>query len=663
MAIVLPAPSRPPVKGAPAIQLRAYRQWKTGQSFAQRDRWADAAEAFIHACQWPQDGAYGVAAIHALIKAGQPELALEMARRSHLAHPDLTVAYTLEAHAWLSLGRHSEAVKTLALAPAHLPKDHDFWVSLAVALQKESRHHEAIQVFMQALMMRLDQPLTHYHLGTSFRELGMKAEAAECVRTALALGLEDGEMFARAQLLILERAGLEWARANQVMVELREAVAKLPEGAPVQTGAFQHAVLVDDPLEQLKVARHFAAHASQAVPQCPRVSSQRRDGRVRVGYASADFHNHATSYLMVEMLEHHDHSKFEVFLFSKGPDDGSDMRRRIKASSEHFEDVSGLSFQRMAQHIRDLDIDILIDLKGGTHNTLLPAFGARPARLQISWLGYPGTTGASYIDYVVGDRVVTPLEHAHHFSEMIAQMPHCYQPNDSKRLRPLQADRKAWGLPQEALVLCGFHQPYKISAEVFDVWCRLLHAEPRAVLWLLSWNPSVQPRLTEEAKIRGIAADRLFFVPILPLADHLHRLSCADLFLDAWPCHAHTTASEALWVGVPVLTWIGPTFAQRVAASLLEAVSLPQCVATDLINYEHKVLDLLRNSAARHQIRDHLIAQAPKSPLFDGACFAHDFEALLLRMWERYLEGLPPAHLPAIQPDFTTDARNDEGAA
>ena len=649
MAIDLPTPSHPPPKGAPAGQLRAYQQWKTGQSFAQKERWADAAEAFIHACHWSQDGAYGVAAIHALIKAGQPELALEMARQSHLAHPDFLLTYTLEAHAWLSLGRHSEAINTLVSAPSHIPKDHDFLVSLAVALQKESRHHDAIKVFMQALGMKLDQPVTHYRMGMSFKDLGLKAEAAECIRTALSLGLEDGEMFARAQLLILERDTLQWTRAKQSMFELREAVGKLPDGALVQTGAFQHAVLINDPLEQLKVARHFAAHAARDLPAWPKVRSPRQEGRVRVGYVSADFCNHATSQLMVEMLEHHDRSRFEIFLFSNGPDDGSDLRRRVECSSEHFHDVRGLSFYRMAEHVRDLDIDILIDLKGGTHDTLLPAFSLRPARLQMSWLGYPGSTGASYIDYVVGDRIVTPLEHSHHFSEMIAQMPYCYQPNDSKRPKPVQTNRKAWGLPQEALVLCAFHQPYKISSEVFDVWCRLLHAEPRALLWLLNWNPSVQPRLTEEAKIRGIGADRLFFAPLLPLQDHLNRLACADLFLDTWPCHAHTTASEALWVGVPVVTWIGPTFGQRVGASLLEAVALPECVAADVISYEGKILDLLQNNSARQQLRAHLGEQQTQSFLFDGSRFARDFEALWLRMWGRYLQGLPPAHLPATQ--------------
>jgi predicted O-linked N-acetylglucosamine transferase (SPINDLY family) len=318
------------------------------------------------------------------------------------------------------------------------------------------------------------------------------------------------------------------------------------------------------------------------------------------------------------------------------------------AASEHFEDMRGNSFERIAQRVREQQIDILIDLKGATHDTTLPVFACRPAPLQVSWLGFPGTTGASYIDYLIGDRVVTPLENAHHFKERIAQMPHCYQPNDGLRVRPQGSRRSEWGVPEDALLLCGFHQAYKITPAVFDVWCSLLRAQPRAVLWLLKWNLNVQQQLVAEAAARGIAADRLVFAPLISADDHLRRLSCADVFLDTWPCNAHTTASEALWVGVPVVTLMGQTFAQRVAASLLEAVKLPQLVTHSPAEYEAKVASLMNDSPARQDLRIHLQGQCAQSPLFDGQRFAHDLEALLSRMWERKKQGLAADFLPAV---------------
>ncbi len=647
MALVLPTPVIPAKVGASKAQLKAYKHWLAGQGFAQNQQWARALAAFEQASHWPVDTAYPVAAVHAAIKAGRSEYAVQLARRLHLNHPLVLIGYTLESHAWLALGQHDEAVSCLHSLPAELSKDHDAWVSLGVALQRSRRHPEAVQAFMAGLAQRMDQPLAHFRMGMSFKDMGLKAEAAECVRTALILGLGTSELAALGQLLFLEREACRWPQAQQALIELNAALARAPDGQPIETGPFPHAVIVADPLAQLKVAQHYAAHVQRTVRCLPKVLAKRGGARIRLGYASADFHQHATSQLMVQMLESHDRERFEVTLFSTGPSDGSAMRQRVQASVEHFEDLRGFSFERVAQRIRECSIDILVDLKGATHDTLLPVFAYQPAPLQVSWLGFPGTTGASYIDYFVGDRVVTPIAHAHHFSEAIAQMPNCYQPNDAHRPRPMVRERSAWGVPDDALLLCGFHQSYKISAEVFDVWCRILHAEPRASLWLLQWNMNVKHALEAAARVRGIGAHRLLFAPLLPLEEHLSRLGCADLYLDAWPCNAHTTAGEALWMGVPVVTLIGPTFAQRVAASLLHTVQLSQWVSDTPEGYELKVLSLLRDAGLRQSLRAHLTGQRHSS-LFDGYQFARDFEALLMRMWEHKLAGLKPRALPAM---------------
>ncbi|MES2886759.1 MAG: glycosyltransferase [Pseudomonadota bacterium] len=650
MALVLPTPSSPAAAGAPAAQVRAHKRWKAGQAHASQQQWPSAAEAFDQARRWQAEPAYAIAAVHAHIKASRPEQALVVAQQLHADHPQVLIGYTLESHALLALGRHESAVRCLEGLPPGVVKDHDAWISLGVSLQRCRRHEEAIQAFMQGLAQKMDNAVAHFRLGMSFKDLGMKAEAAECVRTALALGLGSSELSARGQLVFLEREACRWPQAALAMQELRSALGRTPDHVALETGPFPHAVFVDDPLEQLKVARHYAAHAQASIrplPRAPAAAAAAPGRRLRLGYASADFHQHATSQLMVQMLECHDRERFEVTLFSTGPDDQSAMRRRVKAACEHFEDLRGFSFERVAQRVRECQIDILIDLKGATHDTLLPVFACRPAPLQVTWLGFPGTTGAAYIDYFIGDAIVTPLAHAGHFSEKIAQMPHCYQPNDAHRAQPVPSPRAQWGVPEGALVLCGFHQSYKISPEVFDVWCRLLQSEPRAVLWLLQWNVNVQRALQAAAAARGIASERLLFAPVVPLQDHLGRLACADVYLDAWPCNAHTTAGEALWMGVPVVTLIGPTFAQRVAASLLTAVKLPQLVCETPAAYEATVMQLLRDAPTRQALRAHLQAQRRQSTLFDGQRFARDFEAVVGRMWQRKLTGQGPEALPA----------------
>jgi predicted O-linked N-acetylglucosamine transferase (SPINDLY family) len=243
--------------------------------------------------------------------------------------------------------------------------------------------------------------------------------------------------------------------------------------------------------------------------------------------------------------------------------------------------------------------------------------------------------------------VITPLALAGHYSEKIAQMPHCYQPNDSQRLRALTSDRAEWGAPADKLLLCAFHQSYKISAEVFDHWCSILERVPNAVLWLLCWNTNVQDTLLAEARSRGIAAERLLFAPLLPHDEHMRRLGCADIYLDAWPCNAHTTAGEALWVGVPVVTLTGEIFAQRVAASLLETLGVPQLICHDREQYVDAVIALAHDPERRAALRAQIEAQRTASTLFDGVRFARDIEALYERMWARAVAGLPPEHLSA----------------
>ena len=645
MAVQLPDPSPP--GGLPA-QTRAHKRWQAGQGHARREQWPLAAQEFEQAAALHGDPAYVLAATHALICAGRAGDAVRRARALRAAEPRTRLAYTLESHALLSLGRAEDSIACLLALPADVPRDHDHHVSLAVSLQRCGRHPEAIKCFFDALALKMDDALSHFRLGMSFKELGMMAEAAECVRTAVVLGLDSSDLAARGQLAFLEREACRWNAADEVLGDLRQALRALPAGTPRETGAFPHAVLVDDPREQLKVATHYALHAATQVRPLPRRVARARDGRLRVGYLSADFHQHATSQLIAQMLESHDRSAFEVTLLSAGGEDGSALRQRMRAACEHFEELRGQSFEAMAARIRALGIDILVDVKGATFGTLMPVLAARPAPVQVNWLGFPGTSGAPFIDYIVGDPVLTPLGDGAHFSEKIAQLPGCYQPNDAQRPLPAPSARADWGLAEDSLVLCAFHQSYKISAEVFDTWCDLLRELPQSVLWLLQWNRNVQQALSAAARERGIAAERLVFAPLLPAAAHISRLASADLFLDTWPCNAHTTASEALWAGVPVVTIVGRTFAQRVGASLLHAIGHDELVCDDVASYRQLAIALAADPARRAALRAHLVVQRTASRLFDGASFVRDLEALYSRMWSRALSGAPAEHLPAI---------------
>jgi predicted O-linked N-acetylglucosamine transferase (SPINDLY family) len=581
------------------------------------------------------------------MKCGRTADAAQRALRTRCQHPLQPLGYTLQSQALLEQGRAAEALECLEALPAQLAPDRGQLMLKALCLQQLRRHAEAVPVLLQALGLKLDDPYLHFHLGTSLKEQGMKAEAAECVRTAVTLGVGSSDLAARGQLVFLEREACRWAEAADEMAKLRAALCDVPANTPMETSPFSHAVLVNDPLEQLKVATHYALHVARKVQALPRQRARAHAGRLRIGYVSADFHTHATSQLLVQTLECHNRQNFEISCFSTGPDDGSALRRRVVAAVEHFEDVRGQGFEAIARRVRERGIHILVDLKGATHDSLLPVFACRPAPLQISWLGFPGSTGAPYIDYLVGDPVLTPLADAAHFSEQIAQLPLCYQPNDAHRARPRAALRSEWGVADDALLLCGFHQSYKISEEVFDVWCSLLEQRPQAVLWLLQWNTNVSATLRAAARRRGIDEQRLVFVPLLSLDEHLSRLACADVFLDAWPCNAHTTAGEALWVGVPVVTLTGASFAQRVASSLLHAVQLDQLVCMDVDAYRAQVLALIDDPLRRAALRAHLQAQRESSPLFDGARMARDLEALWQRMWRRALDGLPPAPLAA----------------
>jgi predicted O-linked N-acetylglucosamine transferase (SPINDLY family) len=630
--------------GRHAAAARAEKAWLAGQNFVRKGRYADAVQQFQAATRWqPQDVLFGLNLADALIKSGDVQRGLEVAEQAARLEPANAIAFALRVSALMRLNRHEQLAQLLdAASPERMTADS--YCILGTAHMRLARPQAAIQAFLNSLALKPADAETHYRLGLAFNELNLKEEASECFRTALLMGLGPLEGGVRDLLAFYERDVCDWRRGEEQLSELRDSIARLAPDSALQTNPFVHVTLLDDPVQQLKSARSCARFYAQNVNPLPAVTAQRRE-RIRLGYVSADVRQHATAYLMAELLERHDRDRFEVTLYSHGTEDSSPIRDRMVRAAAHHVRAQDMSPLQLAERVREDGIDILVDLKGYTKDSRPAVFAYRPAPLQVAYLGFPGTSGADFMDYVIGDPYVTPLDSADCFSEKIAQLPGCYQCNDGSRPLPVAPTRASQGLPEEALVLCGFNQAYKISAVVFDVWCRLLHRLPQAVLWLHSWNEQSPAALKREAAQRGIDPARLVFAPTMVQRAHLDRIGCADLYLDTWPCNGHTTVSDMLWAGVPVVTYSGRTFASRVAGSLLQAIGLPENVCESVQAYEEKVMELALNEERRQSVRQRVQQARLTAPLFNGAAIALEIESLYERMWERAVEGLPPEHL------------------
>lgn len=364
--------------------------------------------------------------------------------------------------------------------------------------------------------------------------------------------------------------------------------------------------------------------------------------KIRLGYLSNDFHDHATSLLLIEMLESHDHARFELNAYSYGDDDGGELRPRLRRAFDRFRDIKPLSDVEAAQAIHADGVHILIDLKGFTQATRTSILALRPAPLQVNYLGYPGTLGDGLCDYIVTDAFVTPQESAHDYAESHALLPHSYQPHGRNGPIGPTPTRVEAGLPPRGFVFCCFNQSFKFTPAVFDVWCRLLNRVPGSVLWLLA-SSEAEGNLRNEALSRGVDGGRLIFAPDMAQAPHLARLRLADLVLDTSPYGAHTTASDALFAGAPIVTRPGATFPSRVAGSLLHAVGLPELIVEDEDTYFELAFALATQPARLAALRDKLAANRESAPLFDVPAYTLALEDLYQAMLRRYRAGLPHA--------------------
>lgn len=553
--------------------------------------------------------------------------------------PDFVHALYNRGNALRDLGRLGEAVtsygRVLDLEPHHA----DVHNNRAAALHDLKRLPEAIAGYRRALSLAPDNAAAWANLGAACQDVKDRQAAAECFDKAIALGagadwLYGNRLHARMHLADWQELAPRIADLEARVVRGEKATLPLPLLALSSSAALQR-----------KASEIFAAGFARFAGSLGEVP-QHGHAKLRIGYYSADLHDHATAYLMAELFERHDRSRFEITAFSFGPDRDDAMRRRLVAAFDRFVDVRERPDREIALLSRSLEIDIAVDLKGYTGDGRPGIFACRAAPLQIAWLGFPGTTGAPWIDYLVADPILIPVGFEGFYSEKIVRLPGSYQVNDSRRaISDRTFTRGELGLPATGFVFCCFNAGYKILPATFDIWMRLLDAVEDSVLWLLGDAAAAEASLRREAVARGIAAHRLVFAGRLPLAEHLARHRAADLFLDTLPCNAHTTASDALWAGLPVLTCTAQPFASRVSASLLHAVGLPELVTGTPAEYEALALALARDPGRLTHLGRTLVANRRTAPLFDAGLFARHLERAYTLIDERRRQGLPPDHI------------------
>ena len=636
---------------AEAATRPGHPHWAEGLALAERGQWVGAARAFRRATRnAPHDVLYWINLANAQRRAGDAPRAVAAARRCLALNPVQPLALRILGDGLGVMHRYEEAIEAYACLEASGVSEPDAMVQHGAMLQALRRHPEAIDRLMQAAAIQPAMMQAHALMATSFRDMALQREAIECLKTVLAL--DPGNLQALSHLNYERRHVCDWAGLDDEIKQLASILAMAPEGLARVATVFAMLSLPIDPMLLKTAARGEALSTALGATELPPVlPAERLGGRPRLGWLSYDFHEHPVSQLLVDTFEKLDREAFELVLYSSGRDDGSALRQRLIKAACSFVDIRGMSDAQAAQRVRDDGIDVLVDLQGHTRGHRLGVFARRPAPLQVSFLGYPGTTGAPFIDYLIGDPLVTPLALAAQYTEKLAQMPLTFQPNG--RWRPLPeprvpaVSRPAAGLPEEAFVMCAFNHTYKILPEAFDTWCAVMRDVPHAVLWLKETNGQLHDNVRREARERGVDAERIVFAKAVSYAQHFSRLALADVFVDTWPYNAHTTAADALWAGVPVVTLYGNAFASRVAASVLNAAGLGELAFATVHDYRCAITVLALEPALLAGYRQHLEQQRMTLPLFDSTTYTRDFESLLSRMVQRWRAGLPADHLPA----------------
>jgi predicted O-linked N-acetylglucosamine transferase (SPINDLY family) len=629
-----------------ALQVRpgsAETHYNRGVALQALGRAADAVAAYDGALALnPNYAKAHVNRGNALTTLQRVEDALQSYALAVAAKPDLAEAYVNRAVALVDLRRFAEAVQDLTLALRIAPQLPAAHFNLGVALQGLDLLEDALRAYDRAIAIRPDYPEAFESRGHAFRDMKRYAEAAQSYAEALQLnpGLQHLVGVRRHLLMHLG----DWRDFDADLARIAAAIAAGRPGSM----PFPLLALVDSASLQRRAAEIWIGEKYRVPDPFPAATRRARAPaeRIRIGYFSANFEDHPVARLMAEVFEKHDRSRFELIAFSLGRDARDAMRRRIVGAFDRFLDVRGQSNRDIARHARDLGVDVAVDLGGFTDEGRIPGvFSWRAAPLQVGYIGYLGTIGADFMDYLIADPVLIPALHRQHYSEHIIYLP-SYQANDAGRVIAERGpSREELGLPERAFVFCCFNAGYKITPRTFDGWMRILGAVAGSVLLLYADDETVQRNLRGEAERRGVAGSRLVFAGRLPPAEYLARYRAADLFLDTLPYNAGTTASDALWAGLPVLTCMGETLAARMAASLLTSLDLTELIAATPEEFERVAVALATESPRLAAIRAKLAERRLTAPLFDSTRFVRCLESAYAQIFSRHQEKLPPADI------------------
>jgi predicted O-linked N-acetylglucosamine transferase (SPINDLY family) len=618
--------------------------------------WEALGNAFLDAQNWPEAvDAYGRASDlmpscaliyancgKALRELGQHQDALLVTEAAISLDPQCIPALRNKVVFLLDESRWTLAVEACAAVLKVAPEDAQTFNNLGFALNALKQYEAALDAFQTAARHQPTLALAWVNRACTLEYMGRHEEALKACEEALRLDPDYPNLAGRlghARLYVCD-----WAHATAD----RERVVQATREGKAACDPFRIISFSDQAADQQQLARKWLQASTKAVDpiKWPTIPAIKHSGKIRLGYLSADFHHHATTLLMAQMLELHDKSRFEVIAISFGPPKEDQMRARLRKAFDSFHDVMTMDDDEAAKYVRGLGLDIAVDLKGHTLDNRIGLFERRVAPVQISYLGFPGTLGAPFMDYILADHTLIPDDLKRYYDERVIRVPGTYQPNDASRSMKLPApSRASLGLPEDAFVFCSFNNNYKITPELFDVWVRLLQSVPRSVLWLLADSETASFNLFSEAKARGVDASRLIFAPRVSWEEHLARQQAADLFLDTLPCNAHTTASDALRVGLPVLTCSGTSFASRVAASLLHAQGLDELITHDLKTYEQMALELAQDPLRMAALRSRVSVAIEAGSLFNSESLVRSIEKAYRLVFERASNEQAPSDL------------------
>jgi protein O-GlcNAc transferase len=580
---------------------------------------------------------------NALMECQRYEKALIAYEEALARKPGLALAWLGCGNVFFKLRRHEKASHAYNKALELKSDLAEAWLGHGAIFSNLKQHEKALAAYDRALALKPDFAAAWFSRATTAVHLGQYDQAFLGYHNALTF--DPNLDYAEGLRLVTKLYLCDW---TELAAETAQVLAKVKEGKAVSV-PLAVVPLPSSAADQLRCAERYVKDLPTYPPIW--VGESYSHGRIRVAYLSADFRSHPIAYLTAGLFEDHDRSRFEITGISIGPSEHSGLRRRLEGAFEHFVDAKDKAEADIANLIRDREIDIAVDLMGHTLNSQLGILARRPAPIQVHYIGYAGTLGTDYIDYIIADSLVVPEEHRTLYKEQVVWLPDSYLASDDRRTISAHAPtRHECGLSENGFVFCSFNSAHKITPMVFQVWMRLLRFIPDSVLWLSQADRIAENNLRREAEQCGVSPQRLIFAPkIAENADHLARQRRADLFLDTLPYNAHTTASDALWAGLPVLTCLGETFAGRVAASLLRAVGLPELITTTLDEYEALALKLASDPALLASIKAKLARNRDTYPLFDTARFTRHIEAAYATMWRRYQNG-EPSQAFAVEP-------------